>query len=492
MHAARQSAARQSAARQSAARESAAHQSAVWQDAARQNAASRTAPQQPPTQSAPPRTARRSVSAPPAGATRGSGGRASAKVSQTAAASRPKEPLAVQNAFIRSGDAVRVRGGVDRPMLVIILVLIGYGLVMAYSASYPYALARTDDSNYFIMRQIIAVAIGLGGMTVLSLFDYKSYYKLIIPGMIVTAGLLVVVALVGTSISDGGAQRWIYIGPISFQPSEFMKVMIILFLAMYMERFGKQVIDYRDKKTSFVYGALFPFGALVLVCFLIILEKHVSGTAIIFVIGLSIIFCGGCELIWILMGGAAGITAIVGVITFSEYARERVDIWLHPENYSSLDEVWQTLQGLNAVGSGGIFGVGFGNGRQKHMYVSQAQNDFIFAIICEELGLIGAASVILLFILFIWRGFHIAVKAPDTFSALTALGITVHIGMQACLNMLVVTNMFPNTGIALPFFSCGGTSTMIMIAEMGILLSVSRFTYEYEKKPPASEASENG
>ena len=451
---------------------------AARQSAARQNSSQGTFP----------RSARRTVSAPPAGATRSSDAGQTRRTAapaggEPAAASKPKEPSPVQNAFIRSGDAVRVKGGIDRPMLVIILVLIGYGLVMAYSASYPYALSRTDDSNYFIMRQILAVGLGLGVMIVLSFLDYRSYYKLILPGMLVTAALLVVVAVMGTSISEGGAQRWIYIGPISFQPSEIMKVMIILFLAMYMERFGKQVIDYSDKKTSFLYGALLPFGSLLAACVLIILEKHVSGTAIVFMIGLSIIFCGGCELIWILMGGAAGAAALIGVITFSDYAKERVAIWLHPEDYSSLDEVWQTLQGLNAVGSGGIFGVGFGNGRQKHMYVSQAQNDFIFAIICEELGLIGAASVILLFILFIWRGFHIAVKAPDTFSSLTALGITVHIGVQAVLNMLVVTNMFPNTGIALPFFSCGGTSTAIMIAEMGILLSVSKYTYEYENKP---------
>ncbi|HHX54587.1 MAG TPA: cell division protein FtsW [Clostridiales bacterium] len=399
-----------------------------------------------------------------------------ASPSKTAKPLSSKPVSGVRNAFIRSGDIVRIQGGIDRPMLVIILVLIGYGLIMAFSASYAYSLVKTGDSYYFIKRQLVAVALGFIAMIILIRMDYRTITKFVIPGMLLAVLLLAIVPIVG--ISQGVAQRWLSIGGISIQPSEFMKIMIILFLALYMERFGKNVIDYQNKGASLVYGAVLPFGMLLVVCALVLLEKHISGTAIIFIIGFAIIFVGGCELIWILFTGLFGTTVLAIVIQNWDYAAKRVDTWLNPEKYSSLDDVWQTIQGLNAIGSGGIFGVGLGNSRQKYMFVSQPQNDFIFPIICEELGLIGAASVIILFILFVWRGYKIASRMPDTFSALTVVGITTHIGFQAALNMLVVTNLFPNTGIALPFFSCGGTSTAMQVAEMGILLCMSKYTYE--------------
>ncbi len=405
-----------------------------------------------------------------------SGRRTSPAPPQTDNKTSTKTVSGVRNAFIRSGDIVRIRGSIDRPMLVIILVLIGYGLIMAFSASYAYALVRTGDSYYFIKRQLVAVALGFIAMIFLIRMDYRTITKFVIPGMLVAVLLLAVVPIIG--ISQGVAQRWISIAGISIQPSEFMKIMIILFLALYMERYGKNVIDYQNKFTSFFYGAALPFGMLLIVCILVLLEKHISGTAIIFIIGFTIIFIGGCELIWIVLTGMIGFGVLAVTIKVWDYAYKRVDTWLHPEKYSTLDEVYQTIQGLNAIGSGGIFGVGLGNSRQKYMFVSQPQNDFIFPIVCEELGLIGAASVILLFILFVWRGFKIASRMPDTFSALTVIGITTHIGFQAALNMLVVTNLFPNTGISLPFFSCGGTSTAMQVAEMGILLCMSRYTYE--------------
>ncbi len=199
---------------------------------------------------------------------------------------------------------------------------------------------------------------------------------------------------------------------------------------------------------------------------------------IMFMIGMVVIFAGGARKIWFIIAGAVAAVGGGLVITLSEYARERVDVWLHPENYSAQNQVWQTLQGLYAIGSGGFLGVGLGNSRQKHLFVSEPQNDFIFSIICEELGFVGAVTVILLFVMFIWRGFVIALRAPDTFSSLLVAGIVGKVAIQAILNISVVTAMIPNTGISLPFFSYGGSALAMLLGEMGIILSISRYSYE--------------
>ena len=221
-----------------------------------------------------------------------------------------------------------------------------------------------------------------------------------------------------------------------------------------------------------------PYAIVIFICVLIALEKHFSGVIILFLIGTCVIFTAGGQLTWLF--GAAGIfgSILLGVIMLVPYARARIDIWLHPENYSSQSETWQTIQGMNAVGSGGFFGVGLGNSLQKHMFVSQPQNDFIFAIICEELGFVGAVATICLFTAFIWRGVVIAQKAPDIFSKLVVVGIISKVGIQAVLNIAVVTNTIPNTGISLPFFSYGGSSLVMLLLEMGVVLSISRFSYK--------------
>ena len=372
-------------------------------------------------------------------------------------------------------NMVRVRGGIDRPMLIIILILLCYGSIMVFSASYAFALSDAGDSYYYIRRQIIFVAIGLLAMVGVSLLDYKTVQKYTPLLFLGCLGLMGAVLVMG--ISRGDAQRWIYIGPISIQASEPMKLGLVLMLAWYyhkMDRFVRTKLFWR----SSLFGTFIPMIIVAIVCVLIILENHFSGTIIMFAIGMLVIFAAGGKLAWFSAGGVA-FGGIVTILIFAtDYASKRIDVWLHPENYSTQGEVWQTLQGLYAIGSGGIWGVGLGNSTQKHLFVSEPQNDFIYSIICEELGLFGAILVIGLFVAFVWRGIKIAQNTPDAFSRLVAVGIVSQIGIQAFLNIAVVTGTIPNTGITLPFFSYGGSSLTILLVEMGILLGISRYSYQ--------------
>lgn len=367
----------------------------------------------------------------------------------------------------------------DRTFLIIVIALICFGSVMVFSASYAYALASRGNSYYFIERQIGFVGVGVGAMLFVANFiDYSVIKKFTKPYFYVVCALLVAVLIVGTA--EGEAQRWLLIPGtgIGVQPSEFMKLGIALILAKYFSDRDEALFDRRRKFEPLRKRLIVPFSIVIFVCGLIALERHFSGLIILFLIGAVVIFTAGGQLGWML--GTAGIAGVgVGAgMMFVPYARERLDIFLHPENYSSQSETWQTLQGLNAVGSGGVFGVGLGQSLQKHMFVSQPQNDFIFAIICEELGFIGAVATICLFIAFVWRGVVIAQKAPDVFSKLVVVGIVAKVAIQAVLNMAVVTNVIPNTGISLPFFSYGGSSLVILLVEMGIVLSISRYSYQ--------------
>ena len=372
-------------------------------------------------------------------------------------------------------DFYRKKGVVDRPMLIIILVLICFGSVMVFSASYAYAFDKTGDSYYYVKRQIAFALIGIAIMAVIALFvDYRWIKKLTIPYFAGSAVLLVGVLAMG--VAEGEAVRWLTIGSLTFQPSETMKLGLVLILAWYFSLTEKKVRSENFWRASF-YGTFAPLAIVAAVCVLIALEKHISGTIIMFAIGMIVIFVAGGKFRWFAIAGGGFIAIVAAIISFTDYATKRLDIWLHPENYSVQSEVWQTLQGLYAVGSGGLFGVGLGNSRQKHLFVSQPQNDFIFAIVCEELGMIGALFVVALFIAFVWRGIVIAKRAPDTFSKLTAIGIVSKVAIQAFLNIAVVTNTIPNTGISLPFFSYGGTALIILFLEMGVLLSISRYSY---------------
>lgn len=377
---------------------------------------------------------------------------------------------------LRPDDIFRVKGGFDRPMFLIILILVCFGSVMVFTSSYAYALHKYGDSYYFIRRQLMYVLVGIAAMLFVAAFvDYRWIRfasRFYFPLMIV---MLVAVLLIGES--EGDAKRWLNLGFVQIQPSEFMKLSLVLTLADLYSIVEKQVRDRRFWVSS-AFGTFLPTVLLAVVCGLIALENHISGTIIMFLIGVLIIFCGGGKLVWLFGVGGAFAGAVAAIIAMTGYASKRLDIWLHPENYSSQSEVWQTLQGLYAVGSGGMLGVGLGESRQKHLFISQPQNDFIFAVICEELGFVGAICVIALFAALIWRGFKIAVKAPDTFSRLTVIGIVGKVGIQALLNIAVVTASIPNTGVTLPFFSYGGSSLTVLMVEMGVVLAISRYSTE--------------
>ncbi|MBE6695970.1 MAG: putative lipid II flippase FtsW [Ruminococcaceae bacterium] len=368
----------------------------------------------------------------------------------------------------------RESAGIDRVMLIIICILICIGSVMVFSASYAFAETRYHDSMHFLKKQIMFVIIGFIAMFITSIFT-PDFYKMISRG-VYAVSLLLLVAVLVMGFAGNGAQRWLSIGPISFQPSEIAKMSLVLILAWYFSVFGDKVIDHSNRKTSFFYGIFYPFSLIGITAVLVMLEKHLSCLIILGCIGLIMMFIAGSDgkLLGLICGG--GIVAVGSLAVALEYTRRRLVIWLNPEKYP-LDGGWQTLEGMLAIGSGGIFGLGLGNSRMKYSYVSEPANDFIFTITCEELGFVGAVIIIALFAIFIWRGYVIALKNQDVFARLTAFGITTQVAVQVLLNIAVVTNTIPNTGIALPFFSYGGTSLVILFAEMGILLSVSRTSH---------------
>ena len=355
----------------------------------------------------------------------------------------------------------------DKFLLAVLFALLILGTLIIFSASYPYAKAHYGDGAYYIKRQLIFLALGIGVMIFFSRIPIGVYKKLS-PAIYMVCILLLVVVLFG-GFSEGIAKRWLGIPgtPLSFQPSEIMKLGIILMLSWYID---KNLL----KKPSFTNEILIPGIILFGACSLVILEKHLSGTVIIALIGISVLFIGGASIKR--MSLTYGITAICGGVIFllaNSYAMKRIESFLNP-NADVLSDKWQTTQGLYAIGSGGLFGLGYTGSRQKYSYVSEPQNDFVFTIWCEETGFIGALILIFLFLLLIWRGYKVALNCRDAYSSLVAFGITSQIGIQSFLNMAVVTDLIPNTGISLPFFSYGGSSLVILLAEMGILLSISR------------------
>lgn len=441
----------------------------------------------------------------------------------------------------------------DTAFLLIVLVLLAFGLIMVFSASYAYALNYEGDSFYYIKKQGFFAVLGIIGMLVISRIDYRFFKKFwpVIYG--IGIALLVCVFIPGLSVStETGVSRWVGVGSITFQPSEFAKFAVIV-------TFAALIYKNYPKIKTFRYGII-PFVILLApVLVLIYLEPHLSGLIIIVSIAAIMMFVGGVRLrhmvalllaAIILLGGfmliksamdggeeeAAG-QAVTTVQTdsttsttqegddassanqeeavqedssgggfFESYQWRRIQNWLDPFGRSEgsgydtdiTGEVWQTCQSLLAIGSGGIMGLGLGNSRQKYMYLPEPQNDFIFAIVCEELGLIGAILVILLFVLLVYRGFVIANRAPNKFASMLVVGITIQIGIQALFNIAVVTNAFPNTGISLPFFSYGGTALMMQLFEMGVILNISRHTHvakerqDREKKQKKQQLAAEG
>ena len=365
---------------------------------------------------------------------------------------------------------LREQPSLDVPFLVILLALLSYGLIMLFSAGYAVALYRRGDAYTYIRPQLLFAALGAAAMYAASLVDYHVWHKLAWPVMGLSLILLVVVLFMP---EYNGCKRWIVLpGLGTLQPSEIAKFAVVLV-------FSHIISLNHDRMHSFAGGVL-PFGLILgVVTVLMLLEPHLSGTLLILSIGAVLMFVGGTGLQWFGLAGGLGAGAIAAaVLALPElvpYATDRLASWRDPFA-DPLGEGHQTIQSLYAIASGGLAGLGLGNSRQKYLYVPEPQNDFIFSILCEELGFIGAALVVALFLLLLLRGMSIAVRARDKFGALLVVGFVVQVTLQAILNMAVVTNTIPNTGISLPFFSSGGTSLLMLLGEMGIVLSVSRQT----------------
>lgn len=364
-------------------------------------------------------------------------------------------------------EAKHRRGKIDITFLVLVLILLTIGLVMLFSASHAYAFYNKGNSFYYIERQLFFAAVGVSAMLFVSQVNYKILQKY---SLILYAGAVMLLLFADIFMRDQyGFARWIYVGGFSFQPSEIAKFSIIVLFAHF-------AATNSNRMQTFKYGVL-PFGvSLGIVALLVILSRHLSGTIIIGALGISMMWFGGTRLRYfgaLIGAGAAAVVLVLIFPQFMEYTGDRVQVWLDPYSYYH-EGGFQTIQSLIAIGSGGLWGAGLGNSRQKYLYIPEPQNDFIFPVACEELGFIGASMIVLLFALLVARGFIIAMRCPDKFGSLLAAGCVTHIGLQVVLNIAVVTNTIPNTGISLPFFSYGGTALLMTLGEMGIVLSVSK------------------
>ena len=380
----------------------------------------------------------------------------------------------------------------DIPFLLIVLTILTVGIIMLFSASYTYAAYYKGGSTYYFIRQSVYACIGVAGMLIISKIDYK-YLKPLCPIGFGIAGLLLVAVLFLPEVVPG-FKRWILIPGIglTFQPSEVAKMMLIMYCAWSMDRNGSLITSKKRSKrlydltkgrvimqartsSAFYYG-----GVVGITSVLVFLESHLSGTILMLTIGIVMLYLGGFNKWWFIIIGGGAVLVIAAVVIKpellpSDYMTERIVAWKQ-EDYDPMGARWQINQSLYAIGSGGLLGTGLGNSMQKHLYVSEPQNDFIFSIVCEELGFVGSSIILVLFALLVWRGVHIGINAKDRFGALLAMGMSFQVGLQVFLNVAVVTDTVPNTGIGLPFFSAGGTSLCILLAEMGVVLGVSRYS----------------
>jgi len=397
---------------------------------------------------------------------------------------------------IRKLEKQKVRTtGVDITFGIIVLILLGIGIVMMFSASYAIAINEGKPGYYYALRQAIFGGFGLIAMMGVSMIDYHVYQKFWIAAgsYIGSVVLLILVMIIGTDLGTG-CKRWIRLpGGMTFQPSELAKFAVVILFAYLID------VNFKRMKTL-------KFGTVPFICLLgviaafLLKQPHLSCTILICVMGLSLMFIGGSNLLHLVIGGGLGALGVGAIIVQkvmsgeSEYFAVRIRTWLHPFESS---DAYQTQQSLIAIGSGGVFGLGLGDSRQKYLYLPESENDFVFSIVCEELGLVGALTIIALFGMLIFRGFSIANHCKDRFGMLIAVGFTVQIGLQAFINIGVVSGLLPNTGISLPFFSYGGTALLMQLVEMGIVLNVSRGRYVVgeerrtaKKKTPVTRRTE--
>ena len=368
-----------------------------------------------------------------------------------------------------------LNNSVDFTLVITVLLLLSIGLVMVLSASSPTSLQESGNSYEYFIRQLFFAIIGLVGMYFASKVDYRIYQRFYKHAWWLSVILLAAVLVVG--IEGKGAKRWISLGFTTFQPSEIVKFLMIVFYAGIL-------VKNRNELGKFWKGLVKHVLYLVPIIGLLLLEPHLSTSMVIIITCCTMIIVAGCKFWQALLAGlvaGGGIGSVATILYFAnekfqerfQYAVTRITTFLDPWKYAS-DEGWQVIQSLYAIGSGGLFGTGLGDSKQKYLYLPEPHNDFIFSVLAEELGFVGCMGVFILFAIFIWRGILIAMKAPDMFGSLVAVGITTLVGIQAIINVAVVTSSMPATGMQLPFFSYGGTALFILLCEVGVLLSISR------------------
>ena len=384
------------------------------------------------------------------------------------------------------------KGPLDLPFLMLVCMLTGVGLIMMFSASFASALYNSSDAVrnnpwYYIQRQAVFAAIGLVGMYIVSRMNYEYFRILAIPALVFSIVLLVLVLLPGFhTVRSDGVKRWFKgIGPIpSLQPSEIAKVAVILFFSARLSKRDTERQRRFTRRTStgrflnwlekIGFLELVPYGVVMAVVLgLVVAEPHMSGTVLILVGAAAVLFISGVSLKWFVGLGSIALTALTFIVFATDYMTRKINLWLDPWS-EPRDGGYQIIQSLYAIASGGLLGLGLGNSRQKFLYIPEPQNDFLFPIVVEELGLVGGLLVLMLFALLILRGYWLALHARDKFGTLTIVGIITLLAAQVFLNIGVVTGLIPNTGIALPFFSYGGSALAIQLGEMGMVLSISR------------------
>lgn len=362
--------------------------------------------------------------------------------------------------------------GIDIPFLVIVLILLTVGIVMMFSASYPVGFYEEGDSYYYLKRQALFAAVGLVLMFLVSYVNVNFFNKKWV------AVILLIISYLGLGVvlfmpSPTDVHRWISLGSFTIQASEITKLVMVFFFAYFCTRLG-------DDINSFLKGILPTIAILGTTCFLLYKEPHYSGIVITVLLVAVMLFIGGLNIKWFAISGGAVAAIVAGLFVTGNlsYAMDRLHGWgkaLDPNISEDLFwDVWQTKNSLYAIGSGGFGGLGLTQSRQKYLYLPEPQNDFVFAIVCEELGFIGAVLILAVFALLVWRGIKLSINSPSIFSKLLGIGITSQVGLQVVLNIFVITDWLPNTGISLPFFSSGGSSLIMMLVQMGLILSISR------------------
>lgn len=391
---------------------------------------------------------------------------------------KPRKKTSILKAIIYDINDWRINsrklGTVDLPFFFIVIILLVMGIIMMFSASYAKAISEGSDGAYYAKQQILFAAAGIVSMFIISKIDYHIFQNkfITVSLFLLCIVMLLLVIFTPLGIERNNARRWLGYGGFQFQPSEVMKLAIVLLFAVMLTNNYKRMKEFKRGVLPFII-------ILGVVAALLMKQPHLSCTLIICAIGIAMIYIGGARLWHLVFMGLGGIVALAAVVLYKiqiqgfSYFEKRFQSWLNPfEDITG--NTWQTAQSLIAIGSGGIFGMGLGNSRQKFLYLPESKNDFVFSIVCEELGFVGAVTVIALFAFFVFRGFYIASKSPDKFGMLVCIGLTTQVGVQAFLNIAVVSNLIPNTGISLPFFSYGGTSLMMLLAQMGIILNISR------------------